>query len=254
MNENPHYPKICLFDESDGISKAVIEGADWEPEVCEEMARLYVPGTDVIDVGACFGLNSLGMHRRKPITGTVHLFEPQHDVFSALRYNSRHLPNNKLYNIALADTVRLLFFEQVHGNVGGTPFQGEGGSRSSPFACPMSSTIIHTLAAPLDSFYFPNPISVIKIDAEGAELNVLRGAREIIDKHRPAILIEVWIPNRKDVFALLQDMEYVLVENIKNDFGDDFVFKPCRPGRAERDTILDLVASIEALENKLKNL
>lgn len=41
------------------------------------MADLYVPGTDVVDIGCHSALVTLGMHRFKPITGTLHAFEPQ---------------------------------------------------------------------------------------------------------------------------------------------------------------------------------
>jgi hypothetical protein len=36
------------------------------------------------------------------VTGTIHLFEPQHDVFAALRFNAQHLPA-ALYNMAVAE-------------------------------------------------------------------------------------------------------------------------------------------------------
>jgi FkbM family methyltransferase len=223
---SPHYPSVCVFDADDGISAAVIRGVDWESEVCSALARLYVPGTDVIDVGANLGLNSIGMHRRTPVTGTIHMFEPQHDVFTALRYNAQHVPA-KLYNMAVADSVRLLCFEQVHGNVGGTPLQGAGGAVGSPFAFPISQKATHVLALPLDCLLpFPNRVSVIKIDAEGCELSVLLGAQALVAQHKPAIVIEVWPQNRPAVFDALDRMGYTMKEHIKDTFGDDFVWVP----------------------------
>jgi FkbM family methyltransferase len=234
VRDNPHYPPLCVFDAADGISAGVISGADWEPRVCGVMARMYVPGTDVVDVGANLGLNSIGMHRRAPITGSVHLFEPQHDVFSALRYNARHLPA-MLYNFGVADGVRMLCFEQVHGNVGGTPLQGAGGALGSPFAFPVSKQATRVLAAALDDMSFPNRVSVIKIDAEGAELNVLLGAKAFLATHRPAIVIEVWPQNRPEVFELLQQkLGYVMREHIQDTFGDDFLWVPAEPAAEQQ--------------------
>lgn len=229
VSNNPHYPQICVFDDADGISKAVMSGIDWERVVCNTLAQQYVPGTDVIDVGANLGLNSIGMHRRNSVTGTIHMFEPQHDVFTALRYNARHIPA-MLYNMSVADSVRMLSFEQVYGNIGGTPLQGLGGAISSPFALPVSARSTHVLAVPLDAFSFPNRVSVIKIDVEGAELSVLMGAQQLVAKHRPAIVIEVWQQNRESVFGQLRKMGYVLREEIKDTFGDDFLWMPAGSG------------------------
>ena len=43
----------------------------------------------------------------------------------------------------------------------------------------------------LDNFDFKNKISFIKIDVEGHELNVIEGARNTIEKHKPNLLIEI---------------------------------------------------------------
>jgi FkbM family methyltransferase len=228
LQDSPHYPKICVFDMADGISKEVMLGVDWEPEVCKTLAENYVPGTDVIDVGANLGLNALGMHRRSKITGTIHMFEPQHDVFTALRYNASHLPA-RLYNFACADMVRMLRFEQCYGNIGGTPLQGEGGAIASPFALPINTKTTHVLAFPLDALQFVNRVSVIKIDAEGAEKSVLTGAMQTLATHRPAIVVEVWKQNRGDVFELLQNLGYRMAQHIHDTFDDDFLFLPTNP-------------------------
>jgi hypothetical protein len=44
---------------------------------------------------------------------------------------------------------------------------------------------------PLDNLQFEGPICFVKIDVEGMELDVLAGARQLLEKHRPAIAIEV---------------------------------------------------------------
>jgi hypothetical protein len=44
------------------------------------------------------------------------------------------------------------------------------------------------------------PVSLIKIDVEGGELDVLQGAAETLKKHRPAIVCE--IANREGCFGI----------------------------------------------------
>lgn len=61
------------------------------------------------------------------------------------------------------------------------------------------------------SEYFPAP-QVMKIDVEGHEAHVLRGALKTLQKHHPFILIEVWEYNAEEVTELLHGLEYDLYD------------------------------------------
>ena len=43
----------------------------------------------------------------------------------------------------------------------------------------------------LDDFNFLNKISFIKIDVEGHETEVIKGSLNIINKHKPILLVEI---------------------------------------------------------------
>lgn len=119
---HPVYGSVATFDNRDLISARIRRQELWEVELCERLAQHYVPDTDVLDIGANMGFNTLLMHRTKPITGTVHLFEPQYDVFAVLEYNSRHLPKRRLYNICLGGpTPTALGYTQSAYNIGPHP-------------------------------------------------------------------------------------------------------------------------------------
>lgn len=60
---------------------------------------------------------------------------------------------------------------------------------------------------PLDSFNL-SPVSFIKIDVEGHELEVIKGARKTIQKNRPVLLIEVKSHNRQKCFQAIQELGY----------------------------------------------
>ena len=95
--------ELYVFDKNDVISSHVLDGKSiWEDHICKKLAENYVAGNDMVDIGANLGLNTLGCNKYNPITGTVHLFEPQSDVFTILNYNTRDL-NRQLYNFALSD-------------------------------------------------------------------------------------------------------------------------------------------------------
>jgi FkbM family methyltransferase len=206
---HPTYGDIYVFDENDFISRGVLKGEIWEEPICKKMAELYKEGTDVLDIGANMGLNSLRMSQIKPVSGTFHFFEPQADVFLALDYNTRNM-NRKLYNFPLSDKSSVLNFSQDTGNIGATQMINEGFNT-------------HVSAQTLDSLQFPKEVSLVKMDVEGSELRVLEGGKLFFEQKKPNLLIEIWGKNKETVFQKLQSMGYSLVEHLG---GDDYIFKP----------------------------
>lgn len=75
-------------------------------------------------------------------------------------------------------------------------------------------------AVPVDTLdgiaeeYGLKKINLVKIDVEGAELDVLRGSRDMLEKHKPVVLVEVhhfgmkWNP--ETLYRLLQKAGYRL--------------------------------------------
>lgn len=201
------YGNILCY-EDDAISNYISNGAIWEEHICQILADYYIPGTDYLDIGANLGLNSLRMHKIKPITGTVHLFEPQPDVFLMCKHNTRQL-SRKLYNLCLSDKAGALSFDQNVENVGATTITYNNGETT--VAC-----------LPLDNFDFSNKVSLVKMDVEGAEENVLEGAKIFFEKHQPMLVIEIWQNNLQKVNMKLAEMNYVLIKKIG---GDDYIYQ-----------------------------
>lgn len=222
INHNAYPDNTHVFNESDCISRVVLSGAEWEPHICEMMARLYVPGTDLVDIGANLGLNTLSLHKRKPITGTCHLFEPQANVFALMAYNTQHIPNRKVYNMCLSNKPTVLRFRQQGFNVGATQMLGDGGLTG---VFPPEARLVTVSAVPLDmvELDIKNGVSLVKIDVEGTEEFVLEGAKEFLRKYKPALLIEIWECNRATAFAKLAALGYQQPQHIG---GDDYVAFP----------------------------
>ncbi len=204
------YGEVYVFDEKDYISSHILKGEIWEDHLCKKMAELYQPGTDILDIGANLGLNTLRLHTLKPITGTAHLFEPQADVAVALQYNVRNIPH-KIYNLPLSNTNNLFGIQQNEQNIGATKVND---SEKSGF---------QVGSAPLDSIPIPNPVSLVKMDVEGGEMNVLEGAQQFFKTKKPSLVIEIWQGNKEKIFDKLSSMNYKFVEHLG---GDDYVFKP----------------------------
>jgi len=168
------------------------------------------PGDTAVDVGANIGVISAFLADAVSATGCVYALEPNPSVFSLL-----------------TETISM----NSYGNV--IPLQVAAGSALavSDFYIeewgafqPCSSLAPKTgtaraqkvIQAPLDFLLAGvSRIDYIKLDVEGAELNVLRGAVDLIEKHRPLIQVEVhgmYMPSFgdsvADLFAFLCAREY----------------------------------------------
>jgi hypothetical protein len=63
---------------------------------------------------------------------------------------------------------------------------------------------------PLDALDIPETVDFVKIDVEGAELDVFAGMDKFLEKHRPALFIEVNERNRDKIHDLMQAKNYKL--------------------------------------------
>ena len=141
------------------------------------------PRDAVVDVGANVGMYSYALARRGAL---VHAFEPL-----ACR---RHLeacqhPRIRLYGYALSNEsgrlhmhVPLFNGRPNHARASIVPEEQQVATRDAVY----EEVVVRTL----DSFDLRG-VTFIKIDTEGAELQVLGGARELIARDRPVMLIEI---------------------------------------------------------------
>lgn len=190
------------------------DGFDKLLEICKDKQT-------VLDIGAHIGLCALPVSKVIAPTGKVHAIEPAQSNY---QYLNQHIQYNKIPNIK---TYSLLIGESNQENV---PFY------ESDEATGMNSIIQYkTLASAqwqlrqqmrLDDFCEKHNITpdVIKIDVEGAEMAVLRGAQEVLSQHQPIIVLSVH-PNHlkqlgEDISELpkiARDLGYSLQDMAGND-------------------------------------
>lgn len=152
-----------------------------EPEVQEAIVDLLAPGMTFWDVGAHIGYFTLLASRVVGPSGTVHAFEPMPETFSRLRES-----------IAANDAHNVVAHEMALSPTGGTA-SFHGGDLSvlwslEPGGGPRSVTVqCQTLA---EAFSLYGPPDLIKVDAEGSELDILASGRDGLEKHRVPVLLE----------------------------------------------------------------
>jgi FkbM family methyltransferase len=181
-------------------------GAKREAETLAFISRILKPGMQVVDVGAHIGYMSAYFANLVGEAGRVIAFEPGANNLPYLRANLKPFPNVTLVTKALSDlsgTAQFLL-EDLSGlnNSLVSDSHVARTSRNSFVAATVESVEVETVT--LDSFCSGQNIvpNLVKIDAEEAELMILRGMRDLMSAHKPALIIEVW-DNRAPILELL---------------------------------------------------
>ena len=190
--------------------RVTYNGGIWEKKLYEIYKKILNKDDVVIDVGAYIGTHTLPMSH---FSKKVYAFEANPDIFSYLKQNveQNDIQNIELFNTLLSDSIQLLDFYK----------RNDGTSRVSSRA--VKGKCLSLPADSLDNLLnIEEKIKLIKIDCEGHEFKVLEGAKKIIEKSRPIILIEVFKTNRDELFKWSIDNLYS-VEGLR---GDDFLLTP----------------------------
>jgi FkbM family methyltransferase len=190
--------ELLLAREANGVWNDMIDGR-FDAELYGAFAALTLRTPVIWDVGGHIGYHALGFAAQQSAARVVS-FEPNPANLARLRAN---LDRNAdlaaridVLPMALADRsgdLTLIASDDVDG--GGSSCSFLSGSET-PFSDTAYDTFGRTTVAvrTIDELAYdgsrPAP-SLIKVDVEGAELMVLRGASQTIDQVAPAWLIEV---------------------------------------------------------------
>jgi FkbM family methyltransferase len=155
-----------------------------EPEL-EALARVVPADRTAVDVGAADGVYTWYLSR---LASSCVAFEANSESASRIR---RRVPSATVYAVALSDgegetCLRIPI-------VKGVPLEGWATVEAKNCFGSLDSHDVRSRPVALrtlDSYALQN-VGFIKIDVEGHELAVLRGAADTIHRWRPAILIEV---------------------------------------------------------------
>jgi FkbM family methyltransferase len=167
----------------------------------------------VWDIGSNLGLFTLPA-ALKTTRGRVYAFEPDAELVANF-LRSLRLPRNKRLAVAslclaISNKDGIAAFQISKFSRAMNKLEGVGTwHESQVVAEEMRSVVtmrIDTLAKSLEA------PTVLKIDVEGAEVNVLEGGEETISKHRPAMLVEGPSELRDPLRNYFQRHNYVLLD------------------------------------------
>jgi len=164
------------------ISRSLDIYGEWCNSELDCLGQLIKPGDVVVDIGANIGTHTVFFGKAVSPGGSVVAFEPQRVIFEFLCAN---IALNGLINVKpiqkgvgdRIDSIHIpLLNPAVAQNFGGFGIQGHE-----------KGEIIDIV--PMDQLQLER-CNLLKIDVEGMESSVLRGAEKTIKKCRPLIFVE----------------------------------------------------------------
>jgi FkbM family methyltransferase len=170
---------------------------EYEPDVTALFQRLVRPGSTVYDVGANAGYFTLLAHE---LGASVHAFEP-HPIVTRLLERSVALQRERRGRITVVPAAC-----------------SERSELMRLFLGPVHSTGMSSVEKPglqwadvpgitLDDYSrrVGHKPDLVKIDVEGHELEVLRGAIELLREARPVVIVET---EKAEVLDLMSGLDY----------------------------------------------
>jgi len=178
--------------------------------------KLSSPDGICFDIGANVGFYTLLFSR---YSKQVFAFEP---LPRNIMYLSKIISINKVQNAiivpcAISDQTQIVLFKEGENCALGR-IDNSGKQPVAAFSCDDFVSVCNVIP------------SLIKIDVEGGELLVLKGARNLLQKHKPTILLSTHGDNlQSDCFEFLKNLKYSQIIPLNNpniDEACEFAFIP----------------------------
>lgn len=199
--------KCFYFGKDEYVGRSVHNYGEYNPDETEYILKLASEAQDspdarnmkVLDIGANIGCISQALEHEGY---DVVAFEPQPEVFNLLRKNF----SGESYNIGLGskfETAKMPKFRYDDKNNVGSMSIGASGILGT----------IDVEVRTVDSFNFEN-VGLMKIDVEGYEEEVLRGAVDTIARCSPILYIEDDRASKSySLHKFLKELGYVWTEH-----------------------------------------
>ena len=182
-----------------------------DPVLLDMAAEMVGLGDVVWDVGANVGLFSFAAAWRASPVGRVYAIEPDIWLVDLLRRSAKQ-PGTRapvdVLPVAISDTLRVAQFH-IAKRARAANFLESNVSSQTGGVRETQWVVTVTLDWLLDQFPAPK---VLKIDVEGAEDRVLKGASQLLSTYHPRILTEVHQKNATTIGEILRSHGYTMFD------------------------------------------
>ncbi len=187
------------------VGRALIKYGEYSQLEMDLLRQIVAPGDIAADIGANIGAHTVGLAKLVGSSGRVLAFEPQPVIFQNLCANLslNSITNVDAFHCGIGDqpdtiTVPYYRYDQPFNYAGiGLDRRYDQGTQVE----------VKTFD---EVFTYPR-LKLLKIDVEGMEANVLKGARESIAKFKPVLYLENDRADQSEqLIELVMSMDYRL--------------------------------------------
>lgn len=179
-----------VLDSADASVLTTMSSGSYEPHVVDALGRICRPGMTVVDVGAHIGYLTICASRIVGPAGRVIAVEANSEncrlLLATVKANA--IDNVTLLPVAVDDHQGWSYFMAHVGSNGGLAGGEIYGHNLDAELVEGAGHVVATFT--LDQLV-TKPVDVVKIDVEGAEYRVVKGAARILDADAPYVISEV---------------------------------------------------------------
>ena len=215
-----------VFNKNDMyIGRSIKEYGEWSQAEIDICKQILTPTDFVIEVGSNIGSHTLALAKTVD-KGAVFAFEPQDVIFQNLCANIsiNSITNCSCFHTALSDEKdKKLYLPNYN-------FNKEYNFGAMSFLRTKESN--YTREASVDTldcrFKGLNRLKLLKIDAEGMEVNILKGGIDLIKRTKPFLYLENspdYMEKSQELIELVFSLEYRLFWHIPFMYNKNNFFK-----------------------------
>ena len=192
---------------------ALTKNQQYDSQTKQIIRKVCTANSNTVDVGTHSG-DILDVLLQQSPNGTHYGFEPLPVFYQSLRTKYQQQKNIVLYDLALSDANGSSSFNHVTSNPSYSGIKKRTYDRTNE-----TDETIEVKTARLDDVLVQQnkKIDFMKIDVEGAELGVLKGATALIKRDRPVIIFEcglggtdVYDTTPAELFTFFAEMGYTI--------------------------------------------
>ena len=197
--------KLAYSGRNPTLERVQMRGIFFEERELSALQAVVGRGAVIVDIGANTGNHTVYFAKVMQARRVI-CFEPNADAIAFLR---AVVTANRLDNVDLAHLGKGLGAHSSRGKL-------HSGRRGHLGTVRFEEEAVGNIEiVPLDTC-LDEPVDLIKIDVEDMELDVLKGARHLVEKYRPVLLVEVTDRNIMPFMKLITELKY----RIGRVFGD----------------------------------
>lgn len=186
------------------IGKAIEKYGEYSEGEVDLFRQLCGNGDVIVEVGANIGAHTLVLSHIVGDQGRVYAFEPQRIVFQTLCANMaiNSITNVECFHAAVASSSGNIHLPDIRYDIEGNYGGFDVGRFKEGIKVPQVA---------LNGFLEISRLKLLKVDVEGMEYEVIAGAKDIINRFRPALYIENdRVEKSKALIELVWSLDYRL--------------------------------------------